>query len=159
MRLKKGFFAIALGLFASMAVADVPPPPLAPEAASIATGIARAVETNNPQAYEQFLASDLEVWLNGKKISSSRIEWLNRFKPQLSARGVKYRVDRVLAGNQNFMLVLHYDSRGSFEPGHQECCEFFEVSQYEVKDGRVSLIRVLSTGNTDLTSAGFMPER
>ena len=145
------YFAIPLIIASSVAIANVPPPPQLPETEATAPGLASAVESNNITKYEQFLSRNLEVWIDGKKVASTNKEWLNQFRPKLTTEGVKYRIERVLAGNQNFVLVTNFDSRGSYGVGRQECCQLFEVSQYEMKDGKVSTIRTLTTGPNDLT--------
>lgn len=143
--------AAALLLFASSTQAAVPPAPIAIQSENIARSMAAALESNDAVKYRELLANDLNVWIDGKQVAADRSEWLSQFQRKLTTKGVRFKTGRALASNLNFILITHVDTRGSFEPGKQDCCQAYEVSQYEVRNGMVVAIRVLSTGAHDLT--------
>lgn len=145
--------AAAVLLSASSTQAAVPPAPIALQSENFARSMAAALESNDAAKYRELLANDLHVWIDGKQVAANRSEWLSQFQRKLITKGVKFKISRALASNLNFVLISHVDSRGSFELGRQDCCQAYEVSQYEVTNGKVVVIRVLSTGAHDLTLA------
>lgn len=142
--------ALLLSASSTQAVA-VPPAPIALQSETIARSMAAALESNDAAKYGELLANDLHVWIDGKQVAANRSEWLSQFQHKLMTKGVKFKTSRALASNLNFVLITHVDTRGSFELGRQDCCQAYEVSQYEVTNGKVVAIRVLNTGTHDLT--------
>lgn len=140
---------------APVALAHVPPPPLLPGQENLAERIVSAFATKDQSAYAALLADNVEVFEDGRPVARSKAEWLKRFGPMLSAKGVSFRLEPGYASTGRLLFIEYFNSLASWgDTPLPHCCWSYDAVAYEVVDSRIRTIRRLKGGTFRLDEAG-----
>ena len=132
------FFAVASLI--SSAAASAPPPPPPPGAMERANAIATLPTKASLEAYLVLFASDVQAFMNGKRVADGREQW----RTWLSGRlGLHNRAVRISYGDP--IMVTETLSNITYQGGGvvQDCCFWARVAIYDLDaDGRAKVVRM-----------------
>jgi hypothetical protein len=152
--------AAALMTVTVAAKAQVPPPPSLPGQDELSGTLVRAIEGKDVAAYASLLSDTLTVFEDGKQIASSKGEWLDRFGKMLAADGVSFKVQPGFSSTGRLLFIEYFNSMASWGgtiPRH--CCWSYDAVAYDIRDGKVAVIRRLRGGDQRLDARGFPEAR
>lgn len=150
------FAAVALASATIAPVAaQVLPPPLLPGQSDIAQRLVAAFRAKDESAYAALLSDQVEVFEDGKKIASDKAEWLRRFGPKLSAKGVSFKLAPGYAATGRFLFIEYFNSTASWGAGPpRHCCWGYDAVAYDIADGKIIRIQRLRGGDAVLDETG-----
>jgi len=150
MRIRLCAAAAAL-LTPSLASAQVLPPPSLPGQDNLGVRLVAAIEAKNLNAYASLLADNLQVYEDGKQIASNKADWLDKFGKMLVAEGVSFKVSSGYSSTGRLLFTEYFNSTASWGgavPAH--CCWSYDAVAYDIKDGKIAVIRRLRGGDKKL---------
>ncbi|WP_395396141.1 nuclear transport factor 2 family protein (plasmid) [Novosphingobium sp. BL-8A] len=131
--------------------AQVPPPPSLPGQAELGARLVAAIETKDVEAYAELLSDDIQVFEDGEQVADGKEEWLRTFGKKLAAEGVSFKVTSGYSSTGRLLFIEYFNSQGSWGgaiPSH--CCWSYDAVAYEIRDGKVTVIRRLRGGDKKL---------
>ena len=142
----------ALMLAEAVSNNQILPPQVSQRLKEISQVLVTATKTRNIENIVGVLQDDLVVSLNGKVIATSRSDWVKLYSSSMAPNGINEKVVSAVAGPNDFVHVVTFDSRGSFEPNRQHCCVETRFVRYVLGRDKVSNIQIFTTG-TELLEA------
>ncbi|HEV7435114.1 MAG TPA: hypothetical protein VGO22_09630 [Pseudorhizobium sp.] len=150
MRIRLRVAAVML-LTPALASAQVPPPPSLPGQDDLGARLVAAIEAKDVKAYASLLADDLQVFEDGKLIAANKDKWLDNFGKKLVAEGVSFTVSSGYSSTGRILFTEYFNSTASWGgaiPSH--CCWSYDAVSYDIKDGKIAVIRRLRGGDKKL---------
>lgn len=153
MRIKLCVAAVLL-LPSTFASAQVPPPPSLPGQDALGVRLVAAIEAKDAKAYATLLSDDLQVFEDGKLVAANKTKWLDKFSKKLAAEGVSFKVAAGFSSTGRLLFIENFNSAASWGgaiPSH--CCWSYDAVAYDIRDGKIAVIRRLRGGDKDLNAA------
>lgn len=150
MRIKLGVAAVML-FTPMLTFAQVPSPPSLPGQDDLGARLIAAIESKDAKAYASLLSDDLQVFEDGKLIAANKVKWLDDFGKKLAAKGVSFTVSSGYSSTGRLLLTEYLNSTASWGgaiPSH--CCWSYDAVAYDIKDGKIAVIRRLRGGDKKL---------
>lgn len=141
--------------FVPPAVAQVVPAPMQPVQEDVAEKLVRAFAAKDLAAYASLLASDVQVFEDGKNVAQNKEAWLRRFGPKLAAEGVTFSLTPGLGSTGPLLFIEYFDSLASWGRAvPPACCWGYDAVAYDIVDGKIQTIRRLRGGKFRLGADG-----
>lgn len=143
--------AAAMLLVPTLPSAQVLPPPSLPGQDDLSARLVAAIEGKDAKAYASLLSDDLQVFEDGKQIAANKAAWLDNFGKMLVAQGVSFKVSSGYSSTGRLLFTEYFNSMASWggaAPSH--CCWSYDAVAYDIKDGKIAVIRRLRGGDKKL---------
>ena len=142
------------------ALAQVPPPPMQALQQDVAEKLVRAFAAKDLATYSSLLASDVQVFQDGKNVAQNKEAWLRRFGPKLAAEGVTFNLAPGFGSTGRLRFIEYFNSLASWgRDVPPACCWGYDAVAYDIVDGKIQTIRRLKGGEFRLGADGKHAER
>lgn len=134
-----------------LALAQVPPPPSLPGQDDLGARLVAAIEAKDVKAYAALLSDNLQVFDDGNLIATNKAKWLDDFGKKLAAEGVSFKLSSGYSSTGRLLFTEYFNSIASWGgavPSH--CCWSYDAVAYDIKDGKIAVIRRLRGGDKKL---------
>ena len=137
------------------ALPQVPPPPMHPVQEDVAEKLVQAFAAKDLPAYASLLASNVQVFEDGKNVALNKEAWLRRFGPKLAAEGVTFNMAPGFASTGRLLFIEYFNSLASWgRDVPPACCWGYDAVAYDIVDGKIQTIRRLRGGEFRLGADG-----
>ncbi|HEX5232725.1 MAG TPA: hypothetical protein VFW56_10855 [Bradyrhizobium sp.] len=148
-------FALFLVLLAGAAVAQVPPPPPLAGQDELTRQLVADFKSKNVNAYAALLSDQVQVYEDGKLIARNKREWMHRFGPELSAKGVTFELTPGFSSTGRLLFIEYFNSMASWgQTPPPDCCWGYNAVAYDIQGDKIVTIRRLTGGAIRLDPDG-----
>lgn len=121
----------------------------------VAKDLVRVFRAKDVDGYAALLADDVQVFEDGRQVAGIKEKWLAKFGAKLKADGVYFKLNPGYIGASRILFIEYFSSHASWGTAiPRDCCSSYDAVSYEVRDGKIVVIRRLAGGSIMLNEAG-----
>lgn len=121
----------------------------------VAKDLVRVFKAKDVDGYAALLADDVQVFEDGRQVAGTKERWLAKFGAKLKADGVYFKLNPGYIGANRILFIEYFSSHASWDTAiPRDCCSSYDAVSYEVRKGKIALIRRLTGGSIMLNEAG-----